>query len=302
MRDHVDIVIPVFRDAARAIALVEALASQQLPSATASIVVVDDGSGDAVANHIEDAVGEHARVLRLPDNLGRAQARNAGAAIGSGGLVMFLDCDSGPLRADLLELHRLACEQGHVASTGPVMGDGPGFWSRYQAAALRRREALHSRGAVYSGSAANLMVRRRAFEQVGGFDPAYRGYGFEDRDLLVRLSRLGTIAWTPDAAVVHFARLDMAGVAAKLAEAGGSSAAYFSGRHPAEYRRLGYARLDARLHRWLRPPARAIAASLPIVVRGVDAVLARRWVPFALKAMLVRVATALSFLHGTSRP
>lgn len=298
----IGIVIPVFRDAARAIALVEALAGQQLSAATVTaIVVVDDGSGDATTERIEQALGQRAHVLRLPDNRGRAQARNAGAAMISGDLIMFLDCDSRPLRTDLLELHRRACAQGHVASTGPAFGAGDDFWNRYQAMAMRRRETLRSRGAVFSGSAANLMVRRSTFEQIGGFDPAYREYGFEDRDLLIRLARLGTIAWTPDAGIDHLATLDMAGVAAKLVEAGGPSAAYFSDRHRAEYQMLGYARLDVRLHPWLRLPTRAIAGLMPMLVRDVQTTLAHGWVPFALKAMLVRLVTALSFLQGTSR-
>src|SRR5690606_9894692 len=99
---------------------------------------------------------------------------------------------------------------GAVASIGPVVGIGRGFWHAFQVRSSARRAALHGRGVPYAGSTQNLMVRRDCFEVIGGFDEAYRAYGFEDRDFLIRLAAHGPIAWANDALIEHHDDLSLA--------------------------------------------------------------------------------------------
>lgn len=299
----VSIVIPAYRDADRAIALVEALQAQGLSAGvTVDLVVVDDGSGDDSFARMVAAIGTRAAVVGLPANQGRAVARNTGARAAQGDLLFFIDCDCLPADDALIAGHLEAWSTDVVASIGFVAGNGGGFWDRYQAAASRRRARQHAAGLDCSGSSQNMMVSRAAFETCGGFDAAYRTYGFEDRDLQLRLARLGRITWAQGAGVWHMDDLALPNICQKMVEAGGDAAMLFSDRHPQAYDALGYGALDARRHRWLLVPARMAGPLVQPLARAIDRLLASTRVPYGLKGALVKALTALSYLHGTSRP
>lgn len=275
------------------------LASLWTQGVDAEIIVVDDGSSRPI--DIDSESQQHRfQLLRLPHNLGRAAARNAGACAARGQVLLFLDSDCLPDSPQWLQTHADALVGDVVAASGPLLGDAPGFWDRYQREASARRRTQHADGKDYAGTTANLSVRADAFAQAGGFDEAYVGYGFEDRDLLLRLAALGRIAWI-DAPVRHVDTLSLAAIRAKLTEAGGVPAILFQARHPAAYAQLGYARLDARLHpslRSLAPLAGALASSAAWLG---DAVITHGLMPYALGRHWVRVTTALAFLSGTTR-
>lgn len=293
----ISVVIPVFRDAGRAIAAVQAIASVRYRG-DLEIIVIDDGSGDDTAQRIDATCGGKVRVHRLDKNLGRTAARNVGAGLATGEAIIFMDCDCLPESTSLLDEHAQALQAGHVASIGPVVGTGSGFWHDYQTRSSERRAALFRSGGVFSGSTQNMAIRRSAFVAIGGFDPAFAGYGFEDRDILMRLSALGTIAWT-GSGVRHMDALRLTEVCAKMTEAGGNNSRLFSGKYPDAYRRLGYARIDARLHPILRPVGRFAGAIAGLTAGWTDTWLENERVPFALRAAAVRWQSAASFLRGT---
>ncbi|HET6435317.1 MAG TPA: glycosyltransferase family 2 protein [Xanthomonadaceae bacterium] len=297
----ISVIIPTHRDAGRAVSAADAIWTQALPEGCAlQVIVVDDGSGDDSAERLAERMDPRVRLLLLPTNVGRSGARNAGAAIADGEFLVFMDCDCLPTGSGFLQAHLAAMRNGAVACTGDVLGAGGGFWDRYQREASLRRRRQHGAGMRYAGSSQNLAVRRDAFEASGGFDTGYRRYGFEDRDLLLRLSALGPIAWT-DAAVRHLDRFDLAQVSRKMAEAGAWSSPRFAARHPDAYRALGFAALDARERRWLRPAARLLDRCLPSLAKRVDSLLEAAWIPYAARAAMTRLVTGLSYLAGTSR-
>ena len=293
------VVVPVYRDGLRAAEAVAALLVQAMPPGVAlEILVVDDGSGDDTAERLARIVDARVRVIALPENVGRSAARNAGAAAASGTTVVFMDCDCIPTRDDFLATHLHALTNA-VASTGRVIGADEGFWSRYQGDASQRRKRQHAGGMAYSGSSQNLAVRTEAFRAIGGFDTGYRQYGFEDRDVLLRLARVGRVAWTEEATVRHRDALRMREVARKMAEAGQHSSARFASMHPEAYGALGYGRLDARRHGALRPFARLAGKCLPLIAGAVDGLIALP-LPYALQAWAVRGTTALAYWCGTA--
>ena len=102
-----------------------------------------------------------------------------------------------------------------------------------------------------------LLVRRDAFDEVGGFDPAYFMY-FEDVDLGERLGRAGwQNVYVPSAAVVH---------------TGGHATTREPSRMAAEHHRSAWTYLSRRYSGWRWAPVRW-------VLRGglaARAVLARR--------------------------
>lgn len=296
------VVMPVFEDGQRAVIAVHSLLSQALPDATSlEIVVVDDGSHDDTAELIAGVTDERVRLLQLVQNQGRSAARNAGARYAHGNDLIFMDSDCLPLSDRFLIAHLDALHRGHVASTGHVIGTGGGFWEGYQGDASARRQREHTRGHGYAGSSQNLAVSKAAFDRVGGFDIRYRHYGFEDRDLLLRMGEVGKVAWTEDASVRHLDTLNLPEVSRKMTEAGRHSAVRFAMLHPAAYKVLGYAAIDARRRPWLNPVGRVLGPRMPFIAQRVESALHQSWIPYPLAKGIVKVVSAVSFLYGTTR-
>lgn len=277
--------------------------SQRLPpGVTLEVIVVDDGSGDGTLEHLESLRLPGVDLISLPFNQGRSAVRNAGARAARGDIIVFMDCDCLPVETDFLAAHHAAfADSSVVAGTGHVTGIGNEFWSHYQAASSRRREAQHARGDVYAGSSQNLSVRKAVFDRVGGFDVQYREYGFEDRDLLIRLSSAGRVEWV-NATVRHCDELRMAHISRKMVPAGTHSAARFASLHPQQYRALGYAGLDARLHLAARLVGWLCRPLLPWMASAVDWCLERSRLPFGVGAAMAKLMIGLSFMVGTTLP
>jgi GT2 family glycosyltransferase len=251
-----------------------------------------------------DALPEWARLLRTPANLGRAGAVNMGVADAAGSLLLLLDCDCTPTRPDYLLAHLGLMASGVDASIGDIVGTDNGFWGRYQSMAGRRRAAMARNGGMaYWLTTANVLIRTSAFRAIGGFDPRYRHYGFEDRDLLLRLQQAGArLAHNKDAPVDHAANLDFPSISRKMQACGRYSAPLFRGDHPEAYARLGYAAVDGMLHPvrgvLLGPLARCAVAHAERLERWLQA----SFLPYQLRVLIARLAVGLSYLAGTLDP
>jgi len=189
-------------------------------------IVVDnastDGSADVAARAKPDA-----RLIRNAENAGFGRACNQGAAAAGASSLLFLNPDARLTPGALDALMRVLDEDAHVGIVGPrtvnddgtpQLSFGPALgllaeWRqrrlvrgvrRRDPATLRRVEALTAAAADpdwVSGSC--LLVRRRTFEQVGGFDEAFFLYE-EDVDLCVRARAAGwSVRFEPRAVVRH---------------------------------------------------------------------------------------------------
>jgi glycosyltransferase involved in cell wall biosynthesis len=302
MIDSISVVMPVFEDGARALAAIRSLLTQDLPSdMLLEIVVVDDGSRDSTATLIAGLTDERVELVRSAENRGRSEARNLGARRARSPFLVFIDSDCMPATDRLLVEHAASLRMGAVASVGFVAGSGEGFWDRYQWDASLRRERQFRNGCTYSGSSQNLAVLKSAFEEIGGFDTGFRNYGFEDRDLLLRLADNGDIVWTRGAGVRHLDAVVLGAICRKMAESGETSAGRFAERHPAAYRALGYAAFDCRRRPWLKPLASLLGPGMPRFAERIEPLLHMRWIPYPLRKGIVKLASGLSFLYGTKR-
>ena len=222
-------------------------------------VVVDDGSRDAGAVGAI-ATAADAIVVRHQRPTGPAQARNAGAAATSTPLIAFVDSDV------RLEPDWLAGLIGHftdpqVAAVAPRVSvpAADGAVSAYEAVRspldLGDTPGLAGPGRRLGFVPATaLVVRRSAFDAVGGFD-AGLPVG-EDVDLVWRLSQAGwTVRYEPTVVVEHPARADRrAWLGQRLAY--GSSAGALARRHPDAMRHLV-------IPRWAVAPWLLAAAGRP---------------------------------------
>ncbi len=290
----ISVVIPAYNAADLIEATLLALQAQHL---AAEVIVVDDASTDATAacvGRLRDV-----RLLRLDRNLGRAAARNAGAAVASAGHLMFLDCDCVPVGPDFLSSHLLAVGSEADGSCGPIETLGEGFWPRYQ---KRPAQTAGAQLALHTFTAANFSIRRDRFESIGGFNVAYRRYGFEDRDLYARLVAAGGhLVSAPLARVQHVDGLNLQKVWGKMQECGEDSAARFRADHPEQYRRMDYWHLDASQHSLLRWPGRGLAHLLRPTLKHTEQLLQVERIPFFLRRGVAKIYAASAYLYGTTR-
>lgn len=172
------------------------------------VVVVLDGSTDGSRAAVE------ALDLRVPvrvvwqPNRGLAAARNAGLAAAGGELIWFLDDDLVP-SAGLVAAHRRVPEPADRSIiVGPCL---PAPWHRVHPLVrefwAERHAELREAGVVTrfdTFSAANTSGPVATFRAVGGFDPAFVGYGAEDYELALRLLTAGAVPrYVPDAVAWH---------------------------------------------------------------------------------------------------
>jgi N-acetylglucosaminyl-diphospho-decaprenol L-rhamnosyltransferase len=228
---------------------------QKASSAQVPVVIADNGSSDGAPEAA--ALREEVTLVSTGGNIGYGQAANHGVAATRTPWVVIANPDvvwtPGSLDVLLAAAQRwpragalgplIRTEDGQLypsARALPSLGRGIGhalfgwFWAAnpWTSAYRRDQEALTERTAGWlSGSC--LMVRREAFDSIGGFDGKYFMY-FEDVDLGERLGQAGWLnVYVPDAEVVHLGGYSTSRhQAAMLAEHHRSALTYLTGRYP----------------------------------------------------------------------
>ena len=200
-RPRVSIIIPVYNRAPLTRRCLEALLGGHSQE-NFEIVVVDDASTD-MTQQLLAGYERGIRVAVRRENGGFAAACNEGAAAASGEYLVFLNNDVVPRAGWLDALVRHAGSHPQAAAVGSklLFPDGT-----VQHAGVTICQDLYPRH-LYAGfpadhpavnksrrfqavTAASMLVRQRPFEEVGGFDTAFRN-GFEDVDLCLRLGECG---------------------------------------------------------------------------------------------------------------
>lgn len=230
----VTVVIPVYNRVGLLRRTVAALVAQDHPADRLQVVVADDGSEEDVPGALADLQDRlDLRIQRREHaGYGAGQARNLGASVARGDVLVFVDADCVPdpslvsrharwhtevdnlvvigarhgVDTSTLEVADLA--DGSVDLRARVAGPrrapgeelGPSDWRGL----LYRRTARLRRGdeAFRSLVSSNFSVRRETFLSVGGFDPAFTRWGGEDTELGWRLFVDGCFFLPDDDAIV----------------------------------------------------------------------------------------------------
>lgn len=196
------IIIPVYNHASLTRQCLNSILTHPPLDGDIEIVVVDDASTDSTPQLLRN-YGEQIRVVSQATNSGFATGCNDAVAIASGEYLVFLNNDTIPESGWLDTLVRYA--EGHPKAA--VVGSKLLFPNgTIQHAGVVICQDLHPRH-LYNGfpadhpavnksrafqivTAACALFRREPFEQVGGFDTAFRN-SFEDVDICLRLGEKG---------------------------------------------------------------------------------------------------------------
>ena len=260
-----------------------------VPAATTAevdVVLADNGSTDGSVERAQHRA--NVRVVPTGGNLGYGGAANVGVAHTDTELVLISNPDIIWRAGALDELIGATARWPQAGAFGPLiltpsgeiypsaralpsLGRGIGhavfgwWWpSNPWTQSYRRERGEPAEGPTGWLSGSCLLVRRPAFDAVGGFDPEYFMY-FEDVDLGERLGRLGwQSVYVPDAVVEHTGGHATARESARMAvEHHRSAARYLSRRYPG-WRWLPV-RSALRAGLWLRS---LLARRIPSVAEG----------------------------------
>lgn len=236
----VSIVIPLHADGDTFRRDLAAYAELEYPGDVQLIVVTDR---PVTLQGVEAAIVETGRSLTGP-----GEKRDAAFAVARGDLLAFIDDDARPHPQWLLRAVRHFVSPDIAAVGGPgVTPPEDGFWARaggavYESVAgsgpLRYRFYPTSPRLVDDYPAYNLLVRRSALEEVGGWASSF--YGGEDTKLCLALVQAGwKICYDPEAIVYHHRRPLFRGHLRQIWNVG-VHRGYFVKAFPATSRRVSY--------------------------------------------------------------
>lgn len=196
------IIIPVLNQEFLTKQCIDTILGSARDRSAAEIVIVDDGSGEAMGRLLA-TYGEAVRVVRHEQNRGFAASCNDGAVAARGRFLVFLNNDTIPLSGWLDALSEYADARPEVAVVGSKLLFPDRSIQHCGMAICADRVPRH----LYIGFPADhpavnrsrpfqvvtgacLLVRRATFEALGGFDTSYVN-GFEDVDLCLRARASG---------------------------------------------------------------------------------------------------------------
>jgi glycosyltransferase involved in cell wall biosynthesis len=235
---QLSVLIPFLRDDPRdLLALLDREAD--LLGSMVEIVILDDGTGNAaLTSALKAAIATMAlpvHLITLSENEGRSKGRNRLSEAARGDYLLFLDSDMRP-DTDCFLTNWIA-----IAEDRPAIVFG-GF-SLLQAP-TDARFAVHRSMAARSDCVAahvrseapekfvftsNLLVRRDVFD-TEGFDPAFTGWGWEDVEWAMRVSRTHPILHIDNPAT-HMGLDTVEALAGKYAQSAANFARVVA-RHP----------------------------------------------------------------------
>jgi N-acetylglucosaminyl-diphospho-decaprenol L-rhamnosyltransferase len=207
---------------------VEAVRALAATAPETEVVVVDNASGDSIARRLS-VEAPAVRLLVEAENRGFGAACNRGAGETERPLLLFLNSDAFIQPGAVGALVAVLDHDPRAAAVGPRLEnpDGtlqpsilrlPTLWrifcessglaflaggrSPFRGHSATREDHSTPRR-VESVKGAAMLVRRSAFEQVGGFDESFFLYA-EESDLAARLRHAGwSVLFEPSARVIH---------------------------------------------------------------------------------------------------
>lgn len=185
----VSVIVPTYNRRELLARAIDSILAQTVP--VDEIIVVDDGSSDGTEQMLAARYGDRIHHV-WQANAGVSVARNRGMAMANGSYIALLDSDDlwhpdkNARQLEWLERHpdydMVLCDVERVDADGHPLG------------VLRRRDTIREDGRVLRWLIhdpalvpASMMMRRRVYKRIGGFDESLRTA--EDLEYHLRIAR-----------------------------------------------------------------------------------------------------------------
>jgi glycosyltransferase involved in cell wall biosynthesis len=190
----ISICIPAYNAERYLMAALESVRSQRFGDW--ELIVTEDGSKDAAENIVREfarSVAQPVRYDRHAQNLGLPATRNTGIASARGEWVALLDADdvwtAGHLESVAALIPGTSAEFIHSGSVLFDSETGREIEVRAPSAQTVAQFPRSLFNGGYTIQPSSVVLRRRLWEDVGGFDPTFRYV--EDREMWIRCARTG---------------------------------------------------------------------------------------------------------------
>jgi GT2 family glycosyltransferase len=209
------IIIPVFNKVSYTFACLRALFFEIDPQSS-EIIIIDNASQDEtprLLSYFKSTI----RIISNAENMGFVEACNQGASVASGEYLVFLNNDTIVQPGWLANLLYTAENDQAVGAVGSMLiyPDGrlqeaggivwkDGDASNYGRGEDQANQKYNFAREVDYCSGASLLVRKKLFDELGGFDKRYAPAYYEDTDLCFGIRSLGfKVVYQPLSRVVH---------------------------------------------------------------------------------------------------
>lgn len=176
------------------------------------IIIIDDNSADHCCNYIKEYINDKNIRLTTTTGIGLAPAKQLGARLATGKILLFCDAHVfvedrwlDKLAEPLLNEKADALCPGIAPHDQPnAIGYGQIWDSNLAVNWLGRPEGLTPVPLLPGGC---MAIKAQTFWDVGGFDEGFRVWGYEDGELSLKLWLMGfQVCTLPEVVVLHIFR------------------------------------------------------------------------------------------------
>lgn len=247
----IDIVIPVKNGGDSILVNIKKWLNQKTPQNWDFLIyLVDDGSTDNTFLRVREKFQDEKKLIIIHNQKtqGRAQARNQGADAGHGDFIAFFDADCSPSFENTIAAYIDVIESsGALLMFGSLKAKNNDVFGKYFQEVADRREKIFLEGDKSALTTANCLMCRNLFYIAGKYDERYLRYGFEDKDLILRLIKnYDAAVYVKNAGVIHGDILSLQEVCNKMYIAGKYTSAIFQKDHPVIYKKMPFYQADMR--------------------------------------------------------
>ena len=305
-KNKIDIILPCYNEVDLIDKSISYLIAQQIESGyTYRVIIVDDNSTDDTKSHILALADIHPVILPvfLSKNQGRSGARNAGIELAKAEYIILLDADC--FLKDTQSLSKIInyFNKGYFLIIGSVNTEGHNFWDRYQQDVSERRLAtknIEDQTVAIVGFKRELIGKLDAHE---AFNSNYKNYGFEDRDVLLRLMQHipeDKIAYAHEIKVIHASQLELKTVCMKVQDAAHYSAPHYFSEHKDSYIQSNYAIVDIQfMPVWIKLLFTIICPFRDTIYNLSNNIINVEILPYYLKKIIVKSCFAIFYFSGS---
>jgi glycosyltransferase involved in cell wall biosynthesis len=177
------------------------------------MIVIDDLSTDGTSRFIKDyqkKVGEKLIYHRVKKRKGAGGARNKGAKLARGEILVFADSDIILYTETLSYLAETFKDEKTQAAVGTFdkipANPNPSFFHYFKAFNYYSYWVIEMDRSLPVGGFGGALgsIRKSLFTKLGGFDESFKGAGAEDQDFAWRINQVTKLVFDPRLRVKHY--------------------------------------------------------------------------------------------------